>query len=257
MYRADAPARVYFHGWIRPDLGVPQLLTETLSRLAGRDVEVRLIDRATRFRRLLVPSTTFAISEAGSPQCFAWAQAFARRIEPEPGPDAPQRIYFTRRGLKRRKRKLEGEEVLEDLFARHGFAVLRPETLSFTEQVGLMRNCRALAGCEGSALHQAMFMAPGQSVVGLDVRYNRNQGGVEAMAGHRALHFRCLRQAHRGRRGDEDRLALDTAYLPSVSLARCWPPMTRAERRPGSHTDAVAAQVPDGLARFRRAWSAN
>lgn len=211
-----APRKAYFHAWRGAWREPPPFFTETLRLLAGGHVEVRLIERPTSFARLLVPSPTFAIGSGGSPQFQAWCQAFAGRVAPDPDPGGPRRIYCTRSGLKSRKRRLDGEEALEALFAARGFHILRPETVPFFEQIRLMRSCRVLAGCEGSALHHALFMPPEGAVVGVDFRYNRNQMGVEAMGAHHALHFLALSLSGKAKHSEDDLMNLDDGYLPLI-----------------------------------------
>ncbi|HEX8232175.1 MAG TPA: glycosyltransferase family 61 protein [Caulobacteraceae bacterium] len=208
------PRRICFHGWRAAWRDPPAFFTDTLAAVAGGPADVRLIERPTRFARLLVPSPTFAVQAYGSPQFHRWCQAFAAAVAPTPVPNAPQRIYVTRRGLKSRKRRLAEEERLEAFFEHRGFTVLSPETLSFFEQVRLMRTCRVLAGCEGSALHLALFMRPRGAVVGLDFRYNRNQMAVEAMGGHHALHFLCLRLSGKAKHAEDDLMSFDPRYEP-------------------------------------------
>jgi capsular polysaccharide biosynthesis protein len=51
------------------------------------------------------------------------------------------------------------------VFARHGFEVVAPETLSVDEQLRRFATARVLAGLSGSGLHQSAFMPPGGRVV--------------------------------------------------------------------------------------------
>jgi hypothetical protein len=165
VFRRRSPRRVYFHAWRDADKGAPAFLAQTLSGLSAEHPEVRVIERPIRFRKLLAPTSTFDLGVAGSPECQAWCQELAARLAPGPPRDGPALIYMSRKGLGRRKRKLDDEDRLEALFADYGFSIVSPESLPFVEQVGLMRGCRVLAGAEGSALHQAMFMPAGGAVV--------------------------------------------------------------------------------------------
>ena len=57
--------------------------------------------------------------------------------------------------------------VAETLFERHGFTVIRPERLSFAQQIALMRSAEILAGYSGSQLHNSIFCKPGTLVINL------------------------------------------------------------------------------------------
>ena len=64
-------------------------------------------------------------------------------------------------------RRTFGEERIQKIFQRNGYKVIYPETMPFAQQIAMVKNCRYLAGCAGTALHLAMFMAPGGTVIQL------------------------------------------------------------------------------------------
>jgi capsular polysaccharide biosynthesis protein len=204
----------YFHGWRGFWREPPGFILETIRAVAGREIEVRLIEQPTRFDRIWAPDPLFRIGGRASPEFAAWCQGFAARVASEIAPEAPERIYLTRSRLGERKRRLRGEEEIEEVFSKRSFAIVSPETLPFFEQVRLMRSCRVLAGCEGSALHQAMFMPRGSAVVSLDLRTNGNQFAIEAMQQHRALHLWCLQASGRPKHSEDDLMRFKPEFRP-------------------------------------------
>ena len=238
--------KVYFHPF-RMRRDVPDFLSETLKVLAGPEVEIRLIEEPTRFARLLIPSPLFHFNSQGSLAYWDWAQAFAARVAPEP--TGPERVYVSRRRLDAKKKRLTlNEEALEAVFAARGFEILHPQELSFFEQIARMRACRLLAGCSGSAMHQALFMPKRSAVVCFDSRFTTSQHAIEAMGDHTGIHFQCLNELEPG--GD---VVFDESYLPVIeqevdALLADWParletPFTRPPRK---YVESGWANPPPG-----------
>ena len=68
---------------------------------------------------------------------------------------ATRSIYFSRKAQK--TRRLENEDSLLEVLARHGVEVLSPESLPHADQVRLMTEVRRLVGVEGAALTNMLF----------------------------------------------------------------------------------------------------
>lgn len=82
-------------------------------------------------------------------------------------PSQPSRIFLARR----RGRNIVNADEVEAVFARHGFAIVDPSTLSFIEQVRLFAAATHVAGPLGAAFSNTIFCRPGTSVLGLGSRY--------------------------------------------------------------------------------------
>ncbi|MGH1556659.1 glycosyltransferase family 61 protein [Caulobacter segnis] len=62
-------------------------------------------------------------------------------------------------------RVMVGEAAFEKALAARGFAIVRPETMSPSEQVALMREAEVVVGASGAALANAIFLPRGARVV--------------------------------------------------------------------------------------------
>ena len=61
---------------------------------------------------------------------------------------------------------MRNEQDVEDIFRRHGYEIVYPETLSFADQLALYGQCAVIAGAMGSNVHNTGFMPPGaQSLI--------------------------------------------------------------------------------------------
>jgi len=74
------------------------------------------------------------------------------------------KIYVSRARLKP-SQKTFGEENVQRIFEKNGYHIIYPEQLSLEEQIALMKNCKFLAGCAGTALHLSLFMPSGGTVI--------------------------------------------------------------------------------------------
>lgn len=59
------------------------------------------------------------------------------------------------------------ERAVERIFVDAGFKVLHPERWSFEQQVALFQRAEVVAGVEGSALHNSVFMRHGARVINI------------------------------------------------------------------------------------------
>jgi hypothetical protein len=78
--------------------------------------------------------------------------------------DQPEYIYISRRGIES-FRCLCNEDEVEAVMMRLGFAIVRPEDLSFDEQVATFARARIIAGPHGAGLSNAAFAPAGCLVV--------------------------------------------------------------------------------------------
>jgi capsular polysaccharide biosynthesis protein len=102
--------------------------------------------------------------------CFAQATAFwtgRARVAAGAGPSAfGSELYLSRFSAPPTRDLVNRNEI--EAMARHcGLAPVRPEMLSIGEQIGLFSGARLIVGEYGSALHNAVFAAPGAAVCAL------------------------------------------------------------------------------------------
>jgi hypothetical protein len=107
-----------------------------------------------RCKRLLLATQSLGVEHYASPTSVRlWAairdRSSVRDIT------MPNKIYLSRTGIK--SRKLENESDVERVFERHGFTVIRPETLRVERQIALMSNALLVAGPSGSGLFNLAF----------------------------------------------------------------------------------------------------
>lgn len=96
--------------------------------------------------------------------------AAAQRAQANP---AGNRIYLSRRLLKRRQRRLSNDAAVERRMARRGFAVVHPQHMSLVDQINAAAGADLVAGVDGSALHLSVFMRPGSRMLVLETKRRR------------------------------------------------------------------------------------
>ncbi len=92
-------------------------------------------------------------------QALAWPRA-----------GGPERIFVSRGGVRTAQafRELENEAEIEGIAQELGLTLLRPETLSWTEQARIFSRARVVAGEFGSGLHNALLSPEGCQVMSLN-----------------------------------------------------------------------------------------
>lgn len=102
-----------------------------------------------------------------------------------------RRIFVSRAGLPGR-RKLANAEELEAYFAEQGWDVIRPETLSFPEQIALFRQAGIIVGEDGSGLHNCIFSPPGTKLIVINSRrVNYFHASIAAIRGQHIAYIQA------------------------------------------------------------------
>lgn len=125
-----------------------------------------------RFREVIAVSRAMStMSEfipAGIDALAALASGPAQR---EPAPWG-RRLYISRE--RSNVRRVSNESAVAELFERHGFLVVCPETLPFDQQLELLGGAEVVAGPHGSGMTGALFSSPGTLVVELAAEQQRS-----------------------------------------------------------------------------------
>jgi len=147
--------RVVLHGEAKPF----HLESLHAAGLAADRVDVVARDVVIAFERLLWvtptyfhqvphPAATEALSRLGSEAAAGAAKLYTSRSSSAVG-----------------LRRLLNEEEIEGIVQSHGYELVRPESMTFAEQLSRMRGTRVLAGPFGAALANAVFMPAGGTII--------------------------------------------------------------------------------------------
>jgi hypothetical protein len=146
---------------------VPEYMYELIELAGVKRENVIILNETTRFKSVAVPEQGFNIPVYSSDE---FVSVFDKISKNAGAPDkAYDKIYVSRAALK--SRKTYGEEKIQRIFEKNGYHVINPELLPLRNQISLMRNCKSLAGCAGTALHLALFMPAGGQVI--QIKRNR------------------------------------------------------------------------------------
>lgn len=140
---------------------VPEYMFTFLELLGIKRENIMILEQTTRFRNVYVPDQGFNLPVYSS-------QKFGETFDKMGGgvkrnSITYDKIYVSRAKLK--SRKTYGEEKVQKIFEKNGYKIIYPETLPLTEQIALIKDCKFLAGCAGTALHLALFMKQGGTVI--------------------------------------------------------------------------------------------
>ncbi len=142
---------------------VPDYIFKLLEFFGVRRSNIIILNSTTRFKSVCVPSQSFN-SRLYTSDSFA--KTYDRIAANIPDTQVYDKIYLSRAMLDD-KHKTLGEEKVQKIFEKNGFKIIYPEKLPLKTQISLIKNCSVLAGCAGTALHLALFMKPGGTVISI------------------------------------------------------------------------------------------
>ena len=177
LAKAAVPeVRVVLHGHAKP------FHMESLQAAGLAAERVECIDRdvVIAFERLLWVTPTY-FHQIPHP---AGTEALSRLGGEAAAGNA--RVYTSRSSSAVGLRRLLNEEEIEGLVEGHGYELLRPESMTFPEQLSRMRGTRVLAGPFGAALANAVFMPAGGTIIEIATKLSLE---FVRIAAQRRLHF--------------------------------------------------------------------
>ena len=131
----------------------------TLLQLLGIGPDrVIVVDRPTRFARVIVPDQTLFSYDGFTDHAL---DAFTK-IRNSVKPAGHEKVYLTRTQFK--ADDTINEEYFERFFAAQGFAIVAPEKLPLPEQISVIAGAREIACLQGTLSHFALFARPGTAV---------------------------------------------------------------------------------------------
>lgn len=146
----------------------PRNLCELL-KYAGIDVwEFVRVDSPTQFKTVYIPDDCF-VSYGDTPHFTQEYVDIIQRIKSDVPQltNCPDKVYFSRTGLIPKfswstmyMYKEVNEYIIEGVFRLNGYTVIRPERLTFTEQLQYLIGCNHFASIEGSVSHNSVFCSP-------------------------------------------------------------------------------------------------
>jgi len=140
---------------------VPDFVYKFMEMAGIAREDIIVVDKDTCFRNVFVPA-------AASGRAFTsdeWGRAFDAMTKKlgNSGGGTYHKVYLSRCALP--TRTVFGEEKIQSIFQKNGFEVVYPEKLPLESQARLIAGADVLAGCAGTALHLALFMKPGGTVI--------------------------------------------------------------------------------------------
>ena len=145
---------------------VPNYMFELLELLGIKRKNIIILNETMRFRNVFVPVQGFNIPVYSSK---AFGDMYAEIANNVKDDEIYEKIYVSRTAMQ--TRRTFGEGIVQKIFEKNGYKIICPETLPLRKQISLVKNCKYLAGCAGTALHLALFMKKGGTVI--QIKRNR------------------------------------------------------------------------------------
>lgn len=145
------------------NIDVKNFVYEFMKIFGIKKQDIIVLTSPARFKKIYIPSQTFNMS--GSKIDYAMVDGYRAMAQNVKGAGY-ERVYMSRGKLNDKLRTL-GEEKVQKVFEKNGFKIIYPETMTIADQIASVKDAKYLAGCSGTALHWALFMKPGGTVIAL------------------------------------------------------------------------------------------
>lgn len=163
-----------------------------MAAVCGVPTDQQLVPPAdeTRWKHLLVPARGIWNIHTFTSHAFALVDELRERVGPGHG-GRPRRLFISR--ARSASRQIENEDEIFEIAASYGFERVFPEQLSFLEQVSLFAGAEAVAGALGAGLTNAVFMAPGSTLIEFAPEQRQGDAVLFAnLAHHRRLRYAAV-----------------------------------------------------------------
>lgn len=140
---------------------IPNFVYELLGLLGVKKQDVILLNKTTQFKNVYIPEAGFDMVSFYTDKFIEMYNKMSNKI---PNDKIYDKIYVSRYAMPEDRRTF-GENKIQKIFEKNGYKIIYPEKLPLKKQIALVKNCKILAGCAGTALHLALFMKKGEKVI--------------------------------------------------------------------------------------------
>lgn len=124
---------------------------------------IRVIDKEAFFRELVVPQDSLDSKHRYNMDFKLTIERICSQIPVWKNPI--EKVYFSRSKFRSSHAGDFGEHWVEEAFRKLGYRIYHPETMSLSDQLEILHNCKSFASTDGSSCHNAMFCQPGTECV--------------------------------------------------------------------------------------------
>jgi hypothetical protein len=128
---------------------------EFLLMLGLREENIILLNKPTRFKKIIIPDHSFYLGNGYKDKAMAVYNVIRDSVIPAKF----DKVYLTKSKLK--SRHLINEEYFENYYREQGFEIIAPEELSIREQVAVMAGASEVVTTIGTTQHQILFSRDG------------------------------------------------------------------------------------------------
>lgn len=146
---------------------------------------VILVKEPTKFKKVVVPESSFAIRNYFTKEYIAPYRKMSESVDAKPF----EKVYLTRTKVKSGP-KFYGEKYLEKFFKKNGYEIIAPETMSLREQISCLKGAKSIGAILGTASHLVLFAQEGCELILLNRSDTLNNNQI---AINQANKIRCTR----------------------------------------------------------------
>lgn len=135
-------------------------------RLLGILDKIRIINKPTRFKCVVIPQLSYSRREYYSQRFKDIFSKVSESIITDSKWNKYEKIYFSRSESAGANKKEFGHDCLENFFIRNGYKIIYPELISLSELIYIMRYAKEIATVSGTLQHN-ILLAPDKKNVAI------------------------------------------------------------------------------------------
>jgi len=163
--QSEDKCKIVYCGYGYDEGTYPKVFQEFFDLLGLREqlVDIR---KPMRFKKIIIPEQSFLRNQYFTAE-YRFIMDTAYKNIKKAGLIPYEKIYFSRvRFIEENAPHREcGEKEIQDTFDRNGYKIFFPETLSVSEQIFYVRNCKVFAAVMGSASTNFVFASDNTEVI--------------------------------------------------------------------------------------------
>ena len=186
------------------NIPVQNFVYDFMYAYGAKKEDIIILNDSARFKKIYIPNQTLNISSAWiSKKMPIGYRTMANNL----GGLGYDKIYMSRTKLPSHMCTI-GEEKIQKIFEKNGFKIIYPETMTIAEQISAVTDARYLAGCAGTALHWALCMKPGGTVISLkrnsiEDNFTRTQYMINNVSGLKSVFIWSSIEKHKSKHGGQ------------------------------------------------------
>lgn len=128
--------------------------------------KIILVNQSTRFKKVIVPQSSYSRSEYYSDEYINLFQTVSVAALETIGRKKPfEKIFFSRAALRKARMHEFNIKEIDSFFKKNGYEIIYPEKITLDEMIFYLNRCEVCAAVSGTLPHNILFAQNGKKLI--------------------------------------------------------------------------------------------